>query len=71
LLRRVVSPQDRRARLIEITDTGAVLARRAHRAVISAERTVIDRVGESLPVPASDVLALCRAVIDDPTDQGR
>ncbi len=44
LVRREVSPTDRRARIIEATDAGRELATRAHRRVLVAERELLDRL---------------------------
>jgi DNA-binding MarR family transcriptional regulator len=68
LLSRVVSPYDRRARMIEITDQGADLVRRAHHAVLAAENTVVERVTRHHQFQASDLLALCHAIIADTND---
>ena len=61
LLRRAVSPHDRRARTIEITDEGAALVRRAHRGVLAAEAAVVQRVGHQLDAPR--LLAACHAIV--------
>lgn len=66
LLRRVVSPHDRRARMIEITGDGATLVRRAHRGVLAAEAAVVGRVGHQLD--AGRLLAACHAIMADTTD---
>lgn len=68
LLRRVVSPRDRRARMIEITEDGAALVRHAHRGVLAAEDAVVARVAGRHRIEAARLIAACHAIIADTAD---